>query len=40
MLELECLLALGVLLSVSVALMLTVRPKLPTSGLRPIRIND
>ena len=40
MLELECLLALGVLLSVSVALMLTVRPKLPASVLRPIRIND
>ncbi|MBX3411625.1 MAG: hypothetical protein KF708_02815 [Pirellulales bacterium] len=40
MLELECLMALGVLLSVSLVLMFTVRPKLPQVRLRQIPIND
>lgn len=40
MFELECLLALGVLLSVSLALMVAVRPKTPLVRLRQIPITD
>lgn len=40
MFELECLLAVGVLLSISVALMVAVRPKEPTLRIRRIPITE